>query len=250
MHRLEALRGDWVILRQMLRGIPRNGSHAENLQAFYGTQARGYDRFRERLLRGRAELVAQLPLPANAYVVELGAGTGRNVDFFGARLDDIGRLDLVDLCPALLERARARLAHRTQVHVIEADATTFRPDAPVDCVYISYALTMIPDWRAAIANALAMLKPGGVFGVVDFYVSATHPDGGLVRHHAFTRAFWPRWFAHDGVCLNPDHLTALRRALPQHELIEARAAVPYVPLLRVPYYIFVGHKPAESETAQ
>jgi S-adenosylmethionine-diacylgycerolhomoserine-N-methlytransferase len=248
MRRLEALRNDWIILRHMLRGIPRNGSHAQNLQAFYGAQARGYDRFRERLLRGRAELVAKLPLPANAHVVELGAGTGRNAEFFGQRLDGIGRLDLVDLCPALLERARARLAQHTQVRVIEADATTFRPDAQVDCVYISYALTMIPDWRAAIANALAMLKPGGVFAVIDFYVSAAHPDGGLMRHDAFTRAFWPRWFAHDGVHLNPDHLATLRHALPQHELIESRAAVPYMPLLRVPYYIFVGHKPADSET--
>ena len=35
----------------------------------------------------------------------------------------------------------------------------------VDVVTFSYALTMIPDWRAAIRNAFRMLKPGGRIGV-------------------------------------------------------------------------------------
>jgi S-adenosylmethionine-diacylgycerolhomoserine-N-methlytransferase len=249
MHRFEALRNDWVILRQMLRGIPRSGTHAENLQAFYGAQAQDYDRFRERLLHGRAELIARLPLPAKAHVVELGGGTGRNVEFFGERIRDIAAFDLIDLCPALLAQARERLAAHAPVRVIEGDATTYRPDAPVDCVYFSYALTMIPDWRAALNNAIAMLKPGGVLGVVDFYHSAARPDDGLVHHGALTRNFWRRWFAHDGVRLNPDHLTTLRAQLPQHELVEARASVPYMPLLRVPYYVFVGRKPASANIA-
>jgi S-adenosylmethionine-diacylgycerolhomoserine-N-methlytransferase len=236
MRQLEALRNDWVILRQMLRGIPRHGSHAENLQAFYGAQAQDYDRFRERLLRGRAALIARLPLPMNAHVVELGGGTGRNVGFFGERLGNIAAFDLVDLCPALLARARERLRAHAQVRVVEADATIFQPSAPVDCVYFSYALTMIPDWRTALANALAMLKPGGTLGVVDFHYSP--------KHDAFTRHFWRRWFAHDGVRLDPAHLDTLRQQLPDHELIEARASVPYLPLLRVPYYVFVGRRAA------
>ncbi len=86
-----ALAGDLAVLRQLLRGIPRGGSHAQNLQGFYAAQAPDYDRFRERLLRGRAELMARLvsDLPPSARIVELGAGTGRNVDFFGAALADV-----------------------------------------------------------------------------------------------------------------------------------------------------------------
>lgn len=244
MSRLEALRNDAAVLRQMLRGMPRSASHAQNLQNFYSAQAQDYDRFRERLLRGREELITCLlaKLPSQARIVELGGGTGRNLDFFGDRLDDIAQFDLVDLCPALLDRARERIAHHPQVRMIEADATTYTPTAPVDCVYFSYSLTMIPDWRIALANALAMLKPGGLLGIVDFYTSAAKPDTGLIRHSAFTRQFWPRWFAHDGVRLNPAHLTMLRERLPNHELAEHRAAVPYLPLIRVPYYVFVGRK--------
>ncbi len=52
---------------------------------------------------------------------------------------------------------------------------SYRPADPADCVYFSYALTMIPDWRRAIDNAIAMLAPGGTLGVVDFHL----PDAGL-----------------------------------------------------------------------
>ncbi len=68
------------------------------------------------------------------------------------------------------------------------------------------------------------------------------PAPGLVRHGALTRWFWPRWFAHDGVHPNPAHLRTLRRLLPDHRLTEHRAPVPYLPGLRVPYYVFVGSK--------
>ena len=153
-----------------MRGQLRGGSHAQCLQAFYGPQATHYDRFHGRLLSGRCELVEQLDLPPGARVVELGGGTGRNLLFFGKRLEGFASVELVDLCPALLEQARQRTAQLANVRPVEADATSYRPPTPVDCVYFSYALSMIPDWRAAPANALAMLMPGGLLGV-----------GGLLR---------------------------------------------------------------------
>jgi S-adenosylmethionine-diacylgycerolhomoserine-N-methlytransferase len=229
------LAADARVLASLFRGMTPRGSHAERLERFYAPQADRYDSFRERLLHGRAELVARLPVPRGARIVELGAGTGRNADYFGARLGRAETIELVDLCPALLALARARHAGRRNVRVIEADAITYRPDRPADCVYLSYALTMIPDWRAALANAIAMLKPGGVLGAVDFYVSP-------VRHARLERTFWRRWFGHDGVRLSSEHLPALRRALQPVECLERRARVPYLPGLAAPYYLFVGHK--------
>ena len=231
---------DARILLYLVRGQPRRGSHAERLQAFYGPQAEAYDNFRERLLQGRQALIEMLAPSTGERVVELGAGTGRNLLFFGDRLAGIEQATLVDLCPALLEQARRRTAAMANVRVVEDDATRWQPDRPVDCVYLSYALTMIPDWRAAIDNAIAMLRPGGRLGIVDFYVSSARPDAGLQRHGPLTRWFWPRWFGHDGVNPNPAHLARLRERLPKHRLIEARAQVPYLPGLRVPYYCFVG----------
>jgi S-adenosylmethionine-diacylgycerolhomoserine-N-methlytransferase len=244
MSRLDALRADFAVLASLLRGMPRGRPDAAALSAFYGPQARHYDRFRERLLQGRAELIARLPLFEHARIVELGGGTGRNAEFFGAARDRVEALEIVDVCAPLLDEARARARRMPRLRVVEADATTYRPDRPVDVVYFSYALTMIPDWRAAIANAIAMLKPGGTLGVVDFHVSAAQPAPGCIRHSALTRCFWPFWFRHDGVRVSSEHLPLLRRRLPDHEFREARAKVPYLPFARVPYYVFVGRKPA------
>ena len=81
-------------------------------------------------------------------------------------------------------------------------------------------LTMIPDRFAAIENAFAMLKPGGVVGVADFYVSRRHPAQGSTRHSWLTRWFWPAWFAGDDVFLSADHLPFLRRHFDEVSCIE------------------------------
>ena len=133
------------------------------------------------------------------------------------------------------------------VRVVEADAGRWQPNQPVDCVVLSLALTMMPDWRGTIDNAVAMLRPGGRLGVVDFYISAPDPDVGLVRHGPLTRWFWPRWLGHDAVYPNPAHLALLRAHVPDHELLETRAPVPYLPGLRLPYDRFVGR--VEEATA-
>jgi S-adenosylmethionine-diacylgycerolhomoserine-N-methlytransferase len=236
-------RGDAQVLLRLVRGQPRSGTHAQRLQAFYGPQAEHYDAFRERLLHGRDELMALLDPAPGMEAIELGAGTGRNLGFLGERLAGLRNIDLVDLCPALLEQARRRTRGLPNVRVVEADAVTYRPAGQVDLVYFSYSLTMIPDWRGALRNALTMLRPGGRLGVVDFYVSEPDPAPGLARHAALTRWFWPRWFGHDGVHPNPAHLSTLRNLCPDHELRERLAPVPYLPGVRVPYYVFVGRMP-------
>ena len=51
------MKGDMGILLQMLRGRSRSGSHQQQLEEFYHTQAGNYDAFRSRLLHGRRELI-------------------------------------------------------------------------------------------------------------------------------------------------------------------------------------------------
>lgn len=240
------LRADAKVLWRMLRGQPRSGSARERLQAFYAPQAARYDAFRARLLHGRDELIGRLPTAPGSVVVELGCGTGENLERFGERLAALRRLVLVDLCPALLERARARAARHANVEVVEADITAHREPRPVDCVYLSYSLTMVDAWQAAIANAVRLLRPGGTLAVIDFYVSSARPRAQRVRHPAWERWLWRSWFAHDGVRLDPAHLEALETATPGAQVIERRGAVPYLPGMSVPYYLFIGRRPTQS----
>lgn len=225
---------DARVLWRLLRGQPTAGNHAERLQAFYAPQADRYDAFRARLLHGRQALIDRLNLQPGARVVELGCGTGSSVMRIGARAGEFAHFDMVDLCPALLEVARQRVARFQNIRVIEADATTWQPDQPVDCVFLSYALTMIPDWRQVIANVDAMLVPGGRIGVVDFYLP---PSGNRLGN-----ALWRKWFGHDGVHLSEEHLPMLKRLFAEQSCLEARAPVPYLPGLQAPYYLFVGKR--------
>jgi S-adenosylmethionine-diacylgycerolhomoserine-N-methlytransferase len=232
---------DIRVMLHLLRGMPRGGDAAARLQAFYAPQADAYDDFRERLLKGRGELVRQLVLPARARVVELGAGTGRNLDHFGERLNAFESFELVDLCPALLAEARKRAVRHPNVQVVEADAARYRPESPADCVIFSYSLTMIPEWRAALDNAVTILKPDGQLAVVDF---TTAPQQGRLAS-----AFWRSWFGHDGVHLDRQHVHELRERCWHQWFDERRAAIPYLPGLRVPYYLFIGQPLAGAQSS-
>jgi S-adenosylmethionine-diacylgycerolhomoserine-N-methlytransferase len=128
------------------------------------------------------------------------------------------------------------------VQVVEADATCYRPAEPVDCVYFSYSLSMIPQWRAALANAHSMLRPGGLLGCVDFHVARAAPPAGWARHGPLARRLWPLWFAHDGVHLDPERLPTLVQSCETVHRSEHLAPLPYLPGLRVPYFVFVGRR--------
>jgi S-adenosylmethionine-diacylgycerolhomoserine-N-methlytransferase len=240
-----SLLSDLRILYHLVLRPVRGRSHAERMENFYSGQAEAYDDFRKRLLHGREELYRQIELPSQGIWVDLGGGTGANLEFIRDRVPQLKRAYVVDLATSLLEVARQRFAANNWHHVeaIEADATTWQPpEGLVDVVTFSYSLTMIPDWFAAIENAIRMLKPGGVIGVVDFYVARKHVSAGGTRHSWFTRNFWPVWFASDNVFPSADHLPFLRLHFEQTECKEARSKVPYVPLIRTPYYQFIGRK--------
>lgn len=228
------LAGDARILFRLLCGQPKTGSHAERLQAFYAPQADRYDAFRARLLHGRQALIERLAFKPGERVVELGCGTGSSLMRIGKRAGQFASFDMVDLCPALLDVARKRAAGYENIRVIEADATTWQPNHPVDVVFMSYALTMIPDWAQVIANAQAMLAPGGRIGIVDFHL----PEDG----NRLSNALWQKWFGHDGVHLSGEHLPMLQRCFKALYCDEQRASVPYLPGVRAPYYLFVGEQ--------
>lgn len=242
---------DMKILYHMLAKPVRGESHAQRMENFYGGQARDYDDFRKRLLRGRETLWDMIPKPEGGVWVDMGGGTGANIENFGEEISKLSKVYVVDLSGSLLKIATDRFQQRgwTNVEAVEADATKFRPpEGHADVVTFSYSLTMIPDWFAAIENAARMLKPGGLIGVVDFYVGRKYPAEGLKRHRWFTRTLWPPWFSTDNVFPSPDHLPFLRHHFEQIQLLEDRFRMPYLPFFKTPYYAFVGRKRENTES--
>ena len=236
---------DLRILYRLTCTRVRGGSHQERLEAFYRHQATGYDDFRKRLLHGREEMMRALEISAGGTLLDMGGGTGSNIEALADRLPGLGAVTIVDLCPSLLETARKRIADRGWANVTTelADVTTFEPvGGLVDAITFSYSLTMIPDWFRALEQAYHLLRPGGRIGVVDFYVSRKWPAPGLRRHGGFTRTFWPTWFGFDNVYPSPDHLPWLQSRFETLRLDERAGRVPYLLGMKAPYYIYLGQK--------
>ena len=239
------LLSDLRVLYHLAFSPIRGKTHAERLESFYGGQAGAYDDFRKRLLQGRQEMVQRLPLDPGSVWVDLGGGTGANVEFAGAAVRSLKKAYVVDLSPSLLGVARERFDQLglNNVETVEADATQWVPEeGQADVVSFSYSLTMIPDWFRAIDHAVRLLRPCGTLGVVDFYVARKYPAEQRRPHPWHTRTFWPAWFANDNVFHSPDHVPYLESRLAEVDVDEHLAKVPYMPVMRVPYYIAIGRK--------
>ncbi len=150
------------------------------LARYYRFHARIYDATRWSFLFGRTAVLEALPA-APAHILEVGCGTGRNLAWL-ARRHPRARLTGLDLAPAMLARARRRLAPFGTRIQLEERAYGVAPGGPpaYDLVLFSYALSMFnPGWEAALAAARADLRPGGWLAVVDF--------------HATPRRWFERW---------------------------------------------------------
>jgi S-adenosylmethionine-diacylgycerolhomoserine-N-methlytransferase len=236
-------RDDVRVLRQFLRGKRSGGDHAANLDAFYGPQADVYDRFRERLLPGRAAFMQALDLAAGQRVVDFGAGTGRHWLFVEPAIAKLASVDLVDLCTPLLDVARERFAPYPNVRTVCADAQVWQSEQLYDAAIFSYSLSMIPAWRAALANAVRQVRPGGLIGIIDFYTLPETVSAPLTPLAKGSRFFWPRWFGYDGVMLRPDVLPTLLDMATTLTLHQGRARLPYLPLARAPWFFWIGRLP-------
>ncbi len=145
-------------------------SHAEQMDAIYRWQQPIYDATRKYYLFGRDGLIEALALDRGGNVLEIGCGTGRNLSLVARRWPR-ARLHGLDISEAMLEVARAKLLRRATLAA--GDACRFDPQALLgqprfDRVMVSYALSMIPDWQAALAQAMDVLGPEGQLHIVDF----------------------------------------------------------------------------------
>ena len=231
---IENLSQNLRVLYHLVKPI-QGDNHQERLEDFYQGQAQDYDAFRKRLLQGREELYQMLIQHPGQTWLDLGGGTGANLEAIADHLDKLQKLYIVDLCPSLLQVARDRVSENgwSNVEIVEADVTQFiPPEETVDFVTFSYSLTMIPDWFRAIDHAYRLLKPGGIIGVVDFYISRKHPPEQWLSHSGWSRHFWPAWFSRIMSFYHPNMLLTLITALKQFSLLSTRQACPSFPGLR------------------
>lgn len=139
------------------------------MDAQYRWQRHVYDLSRKYYLLGRDQLIGALDVRAGESVLELGCGTGRNLALAGRRYP-AARLHGVDISTEMLKTARR---NAPMAMLAEGDATGFDPlalfgEQAFDRIFMSYTLSMIPDWRGALEHAARLLAPGGSLHIVDF----------------------------------------------------------------------------------
>jgi ubiquinone/menaquinone biosynthesis C-methylase UbiE len=94
---------DMQVLKAMWFPSIKGSTHQEQLESFYKTQAHLYDSYRCRMLHGRKPLVQSMPASSGDVWVDLGGGTGSNLEFFGAKIIEFKKVVVVDLTPSLVQ---------------------------------------------------------------------------------------------------------------------------------------------------
>lgn len=110
-----------------------------------------------------------------------GVGTEIILDVFGAT-----EVDAFDLDPRMVDRARERLAPRGgRVRVWRGDAEHIDAEAGrYDAVFDFGIIHHVPAWRAAVAEAHRVLRPGGRFYVEEVLAGfIDHPLWRLLLDH-------------------------------------------------------------------
>ncbi len=130
--------------------------------------------------RPRREAVAQLRLEAGDVILDLACGTGLNFPSVEAVIGTGGLLVGLDYSSGMLAKARRRVQRNgwSNVRLIQADARTLSEDLlkehanvdRIDNVLCTLGFTVIPDWEAVFEQSWALLKPGGRYAIMDWYV--------------------------------------------------------------------------------
>ena len=136
------------------------GAETERVRAIQDKTAPHYDRqisFFERILfgDGRAWVCSQ----ARGRVLELAAGTARNLPFYPDGVQVTG----IELSPEMLTLARERvrtLGHDADLRLGDAQNLEFE-DESFDTVTCTLGFCTIPDTTTAAREAYRVLRPGG-----------------------------------------------------------------------------------------
>ncbi|KAK4498679.1 hypothetical protein PRZ48_009189 [Zasmidium cellare] len=245
-----------------------SGNQQDALESFYEYQADAYDTTRAALLRGREDMLqlvaAQLKyktFSGKPVWVDIGGGTGWNIEQMGKHVDVptfFSAVYLVDLTPSLLKIAEARFQKLgwTNVKVVCMDCRFFdlsqigRPEekhnTEADLITMSYSLTMILDFFPVVDMMTSLLASAGIIGVVDLYAQTKvefmrrdYVGGFLDRHCTWlNRTFWRTWFEQDRVMFDGGRRDYLEYRFGTRMSINKRNAM--LPGLRIPFYIWIG----------
>ena len=143
-------------------------AHRQYLNRYYGHVRHIYDLTRKAYLLGRDPTLDRLLAEPWDRLIEIGPGTGRNLDYLHARRRH-ARIGGVEAADVMLEHAARRCPWAHLKHGFAEDAALDGVlGGPPQRILFSYCLSMVEDPGAALDNAAGQLAPGGAVWVLDF----------------------------------------------------------------------------------
>ncbi len=246
MPALSQVYSDFKVIRQLLLSRPKGESQKEKMDSFYLNQADEYDSFREKLLPGRAAMMEQVfKKQIEGKWIDIGAGTGKNLELAGHFADNFTDIFLLDICKPLLLKAENKITQLmlNNVTTVCQDILAYNCENNYfDLITFSYSLTMMPDWSDVLKKVFNILKPGGTLGIVDFSIH-DNSDNIKLQKNVLYNKFWQKWFAYDGVYLNSEHIRNIKSNFDVYYLMQAKSKICYMPFIKAPYYILICKKP-------
>lgn len=163
-----------------------------------------YDRcFKASEEAGLRDLRRGLLAEARGRVLELGAGTGLNLDLYPVSVTD---LTLTEPDPHMVKQLRQRVADAPRTAEIAAAPAESLPfdDDSFDTVALTLVLCTVPDPAAALEEVKRVLKPEGRFLFLEHVRS---PDPGLAKWQDRLEKPWR--FLGDGCYCNRDTVATI-----------------------------------------
>lgn len=190
---------------------------ADKMDRQYRFQRHIYDATRTHYLLWRRRLIKELDAPEGGRVVEIACGTGWNI-VRAARRYPKANFYGFDISREMLQTASSAVRRnglQDQIFLAQGDATDFDlrrlfDIGEADRIFISYALSMIPDWPRAIECAVKALAPGGKLLIVDFGRMTHMPSG--------PRWAFRRFLNHYNVTPRQDLERVARQAAERHSM--------------------------------
>lgn len=146
-----------------------------------------------RLVGRPGSVVASLRLTGNERVLEIGPGPGYFSTELARRLP-LGRLDLFDLQPQMLDKARRTLADidsgcRVGFHSGDAGDGLPFPDESFDVAFLAAVLGEVPDQDACIRALERVLNPGALLVFVEAFPDPDRQSVAALRELVEPRGF-------------------------------------------------------------
>lgn len=176
---------------------------------------------------GLAERRRRLLGEASGRVLEVGAGTGRNVPHYPRDIEELVLTEPVEPMAKRLERRLAREGRKGHVVRASAEALPFE-DASFDTVVSTMVLCSVHDVQVALGEIRRVLKPGGRLLFLE-HVRADEPR--LARRQDRLNGAWS-WFARGCRC-NQETLELLEASTFTVERLE-RCELPAAPSIVKP----------------